>query len=563
MANFNEEFIDYLNTLHSYNAQNQNAYSERNISSPFYEKTAVRIGLGDFITNLLKTASPQMIVLTGHAGDGKTSIMYQVLKDFGLTLDPAKKQDEIVLPSGKRCLCIKDFSEFSDNEKVEVMKKAVTYPEQGNFVFMVANTGPLINTYLKLFDEPHTRESAEIALIEAMDKNTGEVSTDLPHIINIINVAAIDNTYFATAFLEKVTKEELWQGCSSCPKKDKCHIARNRRLIIANFDKVISFLEKHYIWLYEHGKRLTVRSMTEQIAYMITGGQKCDNIKKTDPIKFLFPNLFFGYKGVDSDPKAFGIFSIACAYAQHYENHRIRADEQLLIDKNYSALFTPEVATLLQDSEKYQTRSGWNEMIRRIYFFLNIVVDSTKNRIDTEDVFSPKYPKFLEIRDGKASPSKSDASFIADALSMIYIGTPTLGASTVPLTLSRKEGISQNVQFVVGEINVKKLNIIAEETKDSHFDSQRKRFRLLLKHAGEVMACELTLPMLNYFEELRKGVISTNVDPQLSHGVESLRAQLTKACAYDDEVVRMVILKNKGNEQYELDCSSGTEIEIL
>ena len=29
-------------------------------------------------------------------------------------------------------------------------------------------------------------------------------------------------------------------------------------------------------------------------------------------------------------------------------------------------------------------------------------------------------------------------------------------------------------------------------------------------------------PMLDYFEELKNGVIATNIDPQLSHGVESL-----------------------------------------
>ena len=37
--------------------------------------------------------------------------------------------------------------------------------------------------------------------------------------------------------------------------------------------------------------------MTEQLAYMITGGMSCEEVTNNDAYKYLFSNLFFGYIG--------------------------------------------------------------------------------------------------------------------------------------------------------------------------------------------------------------------------------------------------------------------------
>ena len=77
------DFVKYLNGLHNYNAQNQNAYGERNIESAYYSKTMVKIDVCNHILSLLNDQEPHIIILTGHAGDGKTSIMFQVLEELG------------------------------------------------------------------------------------------------------------------------------------------------------------------------------------------------------------------------------------------------------------------------------------------------------------------------------------------------------------------------------------------------------------------------------------------------------------------------------------------------
>ena len=67
----------------------------------------------------------------------------------------------------------------------------------------------------------------------------------------------------------------------------------------------------------------------------------------------------------------------------------------------------------------------------------------------------------------------------------------------------------------------------------------------------------LSLPMVDYFEELRNGVISTNIDPQLSHGIESMKAQLLKVVFSDSDDLEMIILNNNGYDKKSIGIEDG------
>lgn len=552
----NREFIRYLNSLHNYNAQNHNAYGEKNIENKFFKNVMVRVGLSNYILQSLKNNEPHLIVLTGHAGDGKTSIMYQVLSDLNISFEPDKKICDYSLVNGKQCRCIKDFSEIADEEKVEVLKEAVLLPNENKFVFMVANTGPLINTFGSLFSNPEESEKAKIQLIESMDSNSGDIKEIMGYKLCVINVATVDNTYFAVEFLEKITQDELWDKCSNCSKKDFCHILRNRNLIRTNKKQVYEFLNMHYIWLTEHGKRLTIRSMTEQLAYMLTGGFECNEVIHSDKYKYLFSNLFFGYVGTLCDTKASNIVAIKEARSCGYDGKRMRSDEELLVNHGYEKVFGPDMVTIISEAEqKNAYLSGWNEFLRRAYFFMNIVTDEKSIEVNYEDIFSKQFRRLLELRNGKTSPSKTDANLVCDALSMIYMGAINNEDPMIPLTLSRESGIAQNVQLITGTLMKNSIKIKMKETRDSSFDSNKKRNILLLEVNKTRLENELTLPLINYFEELKNGIISTNVDPQLSHGIESLKAELTRVVEDDNETFEMIILRNNGAKPVELEIA--------
>lgn len=236
------EFVKYLNGLHNYNAQNQNAYGEKNKQSKYYDRMQVTVDVSERIVNLIEKERPHIIILTGHAGDGKTSIMYQVLSQLKVAAPTDRPIMECSLPSGKNLICIKDFSELSDEKRINTLKDMVTAVNSGKYCFVVANTGPIINTFGDLFETEEEKESAKMDLIEAMDANNGDMQTIHGYPLTVINVAAIDNAGFAEKFLEKIQTQDLWRCCEECKKKGFCHIFTNHKLICENKDRVNEFI---------------------------------------------------------------------------------------------------------------------------------------------------------------------------------------------------------------------------------------------------------------------------------------------------------------------------------
>ena len=559
---YNEKYVAYLNSLHNYNAQNPNAYGEKNVGSEFFKEVAVKVGLCSYIEKRLQEREPHMLILTGHAGDGKTSIMYQVLTDFNIEFNTNEKISDIILPTGKACRCIKDFSELSDDEKKTVLKDCVGLPKQGQYVFMVSNTGPLINTFEELFEESQ-KEDEKMKLIDAMDQNSGAIGDYNGFKISVVNVAAVDNTSFAVRFVENIIKDSLWEKCSGCPKKDYCHIYNNRVLIVKNKQRVLEFIKDHYIWLVEHGTRLTIRSMTEQLAYMITGGSECDQVVSMEKNKMLFFNLFFGYIGLKNNDRANSILAVREAKQCGYDKKRLRADEKLLIDCDYQILFGEDINSILVETHKRDGNiAGWVEFLRRAYIFTNIITDKTQRTFDSEDVFSKQFENYLRIRSGEVKPAKQDTNLVIDALSMMYLGKVADNSTNdIPITLNKTAGLTQNVQLVTGSIRTRNMSLVAKETKDSVFEEGNKRYELKLKVDKKVLNNVVTLPMLDYFDELRNGVISTSIDPQLTHGVESLKAQLAEECN-DEEggPVEMIVLQNNKSIDYRLEISEDLKV---
>lgn len=289
---------------------------------------------------------------------------------------------------------------------------------------------------------------------------------------------------------------------------------------------------------------------------MLTGGFECNEVIHSDKYKYLFSNLFFGYVGTLCDTKASNIVAIKEARSCGYDGKRMRSDEELLVNHGYEKVFGPDMVTIISEAEqKNAYLSGWNEFLRRAYFFMNIVTDEKSIEVNYEDIFSKQFRRFLELRNGKTSPSKTDANLVCDALSMIYMGAINNEDPMIPLTLSRESGIAQNVQLITGTLMKNSIKIKMKETRDSSFDSNKKRNILLLEVNKTRLENELTLPLINYFEELKNGIISTNVDPQLSHGIESLKAELTRVVEDDNETFEMIILRNNGAKPVELEIA--------
>ena len=227
-------------------------------------------------------------------------------------------------------------------------------------------------------------------------------------------------------------------------------------------------------------------------------------------------------------------------------------------DDKYTRIFSKEVADIIKSAElKNGSISGWDEFLKRTYIFMNINTDDTKTSNDLEDIFSKQFSNYLSFRKGLTKPSKTDFNLVNDALSMIFLGTIT-NEQFIQITLSRDTGITQNVQLVTGTLMRKNIKLITEKSKDSRYNN-KDRYILKLTVSDRVLSTDISLPLLNYFDELKNGIIATNIDPQLSHGIESIKAEIS-ALDDDEDTFELIVLKNSGMDSITLSVNDKNEL---
>jgi len=546
MENQNKDYIAYLNSLHSASADNKNAYAETNITSPFFSKTAVHRNVGNYILDCLLNAAAFLLVLTGHAGDGKTSLLVQVLLDWGIIREGEVLDSErrFLMPNGKFCTYVKDFSEDVAEVQIQKLRRYVELVKKGEYVFLVANTGPLIAAFGEVFSR-----KLQTRLVNAIDRNDGAAELYKDVRVSVLNAATLDNSSFVKPFLAKVLASDLWIPCEECEKYGCCPIFANAKLVMSASDRVTEFITDHYIWQQEHDRKLTIRQIVAHLTYSLTGGLNCADIRcmtiklGVSQYKFnhLFSNLFFGYEGFKRDRYGSKLIAIKEILSAQYDQRRLNADEQLFIQENLQSLL-PEVRQMIEDIRGWnqETTTSWRAAVRRAYFLFNTNPDSNDYEQMMRSVFSPQFPRYLKLRRGEHT-NLLDRKLIVSALQMLFTGVSS-SSEDVKITFMRSSGMMQSVQMILKKIDGLDFKLISEDAND--FDCTVIRKRLILSVENTEIHAEITLPMLDYFDEIRRGAIATNIDPMLSHGIDSIKAQLISSCTPDEYLLRLATMSD-------------------
>ncbi|WMJ22914.1 hypothetical protein RBG61_13115 [Paludicola sp. MB14-C6] len=554
----NESYIRYLNSLHNVDAKNENAIAEASQNNPYFKDVMVKRPIVDFITNCLMNEEPHIILITGHAGDGKTSVLIQALDELQALQGPLNISDEVKLVNGNQCVYIKDFSEFSADERRSKLKECFVQTQNGKHVVLVANTGPLLNTFLE-----EMGVQSQMTLINAIDENKGDIIAINNCKIRAVNIAGIDNSSFAIPFLKNLVSEKCFEKCKECKKSRCCPILFNRNMILENESKIFDFLHNHFIWQQEHGKRLTIRQIIAQITFALTAGLDCKDVKIIDNKSYLFKHLFsnalFGYNGFDINQKASSIQAIEDIQTNGYDRKCLISDEDLFIRQDITALH-PGIQELILDMKNHYSCVNsikWNQALRRMYILFNIETNDIKNAETTKTVFSKKFPRYLELRNGK-SPNNDDKVLIMEAFSILFVGYICKNIKELPITLNRGNGISQSVQLLLGEISNKYINLKTIDTGSNLFEKDQKK-QLFIEAFGYRINQPISLPLLNYFEEIRSGAISTDISPQLTHGIDSIKAQMISLCRenQDSESIELLVMETKGYGNIKLQETDG------
>lgn len=328
-------FIAYLNSLHNLGAGGANALAETQALNPYFAALYQPFSVVKTVITALQDGENRVVVLTGHAGDGKSTVALDVLKHLrGLSptepLTHALQEREIAHSPNGPVTIVKDMSELSAETRLQWLGEA--FNQSGSWL-VISNTGPLLNS-LSEFGKPWMATSdLENRLLELMDapyaggELISHTLTGLPKDLVILNLTRLDNVELGAQVLTKMLNHPAWADCANCPAETACPLRLNREAL----QSLETALEERVRWVYQrltrYEQRLTLRQMVAHLALSLTGGMDCKEAQRQveDSIaegpekgveglaKILFSETFFGYRNGKVWEKAEGLRAVALA----------------------------------------------------------------------------------------------------------------------------------------------------------------------------------------------------------------------------------------------------------
>lgn len=549
-------FVDYLNSMNNATSGNVNALAESQVTNKFYEYIRVDRKLGEFIVRNIKTKQNKCYILTGHAGDGKTSLLVQVLKKLDLIRENEKlKVSEICIKGDIKLMYVKDMSEISSKEQSRLLKEALDAPSKGMSSILISNTGPLIKSFRELLTEDDNEvDRIEDIILKQLDENKSESIKLGNYEWYLINIARIENIGFVNKIINNICNEYLWEKCINCKNKDKCPMYFNYKFVNRNKERVISFVETFYRWLQENDKRVTIRQMIAQISYAFTGNRKCSEIGRVDKTKYYkfnynFANLFFGYRGIQKIQDATQIKAISLLQDMNLDSISLNEDYAMFVKGDFSC-FDDELKNIISDvwnkfsreiysgiSEKndiYRKQKEMRKAIRRFFLVFSQVENDDDLRNVYNQIYGEMFSYYNELISKEESPRKLRAlrNKIFEALSIKNVGAVS-EEQVLYLTLRRNDDVFQNVYLLLGKVKLDELQVI-QCKRSVEIEDVEEAYDLKLIINGK-SKFKLSLPILMYFSAMVNGEISTSINPSLSHGLAELDSLLLEEFRKNNE----------------------------
>lgn len=548
------DFVAYLNSINNIGGDSTGSLAEAQVKTQYYDKIKIDRKLGRYITDSVLTKNHKAFILTGHAGDGKTSILVQVLKDLHYLGENEGLQEQKEFPD---FFYVKDMSEIGDERQAQILQKTLSVPANGKTSLLISNTGPLLQAFTTLektrkesFGE-HFTEADKIELqsklLKQLDVNADEPVSLAGYQFMLINIARVDNVAFASKILRKIIDSDLWAGCATCHYVDRCPIRNNVTLVAQQFDRVSAFVENYYRFLYENDKRMTIRQMVGQLSYALTGNLSCEYIGRKllkEPFfNYNFANLFFGFYGIKEKQDAEQIKGIKQIRILGLDKIALDVDYRLFVNQDYSFFLPAIQEQLIELSKKYRkhyqlssadssissderkVETDLRRAVRRFYLVFSLCEDKNQLNNIFNQIFGANYTDYYQMISGKVSKPvlRKLQSTVFQALYMKNTGAVADGQTELPLTLRREGDVFQNVMLVLGMVNKNDLEIIQVPCGNTFEDNTEKQALYLRLKNGKF---KLNLPMVNYFQNMIAGSIASNNNPALTHGIATLDALL-------------------------------------
>lgn len=547
-------YINYLNTLHNANAGNSGAIAESQVKNDYYKHIEVERNIASKIFRKLEDENI-LLILTGHAGDGKTALLSQVLEKTGNFSKGNILEKKGYLKIGnKNLFYLKDFSEFNRVEQYINLEEAIANSSFGSSI-LVTNVGPLMDNLKTYFmNLGISVEDAEDEILNAIDSNKGDylIINGIKRNIIIFNIAKINNTSFIPEFIDKILDEKLWKD------EEYSHsiLYKNFEILSQNKERVKVIVEKFYQWLYEHDQRSTIRQIIAHLAYSLTGNLELDFSYSLDFSTNNFGHFFFGYKNESVDNSALQIDSIRKIQKLNLDERPFHIDYKYFVEGKFEHM-NNQILDYYKNRIFIDMELSIFKEVRKSFRRMYIFFSEDETQLVLKDLFGETYLEYLNMKQKGETNLEFDET-IFRALYKIFSGQPLENSSKtkIYITLRREGSFIQNIQLIQGEIKRKNIKIGFKQNENEFAE---KEFEILLKVKSQrenETEIKLTYPIIEYFIELEKGAVKTDIDPHLSNGIDSIKAKLGALFAYDEDeldTISLLVRTNEGNEVYNLE----------
>jgi len=541
-------FVAYLNSMLNLDAGGENATAEAQARENLFGCIHVPHPMASAIEEYIMGEDQCHVILTGHAGDGKTTIgleLYCKLRCLPIDRPLGKslgKREDINNTSGLSIVIIKDFSEWSSKERQDILSEMLDSNKKR--FLLISNTGTLLDAFRK-------REIAcgryplimENKLLRALGSAVQE-ELDIGVRVRVINLAMQDNLEIADKIFTNLVKENHWSDCTTNPCQESCQIHRNLQMIRHNLMLIRNRLFLAYRRMSEYGIRLTLRQLAAHLAYMLTRGDSCQTMQEiihheaTEvSSKHLFFNLFFGDDGKVPDPRTDQLQAVRCIREQDFGLCCSPVWERRLwmSVQDYDFVFdtaeTSEIFKILR--EKGRRDASARNQVRRLLYFLNHLPQVGGNRFVISFLNSPKIMDFDSWQKPKGlTAAKKTLNFLREAIlhvlqehfTGIRLPERTPQGHYLYITLNRKSAeIRQGAQIVLARFLAKDFQLQMEEHSDG---IGRVRYIPAICWKGGKLKLLLDLPFLDYVVMRNQGEISSSLRGHYLNRMEDFKGKL-------------------------------------
>lgn len=584
-------FISYLNTLQNLDASSGNALAENQACKEWFYRIQVKHPLTERIYYEL-TSNKKHVILTGHAGDGKTTIglelyrkIFGCLPDAPLSKALGKREDLKV--KGSQISIIKDFSEWDDDKRLDVIKEAES--KNSIPILLISNTGTLLDAFHRLAKQrdKHSWLSLESTWLESF-------SSPFPKIVKhnnteflVINLAMFDNLALARKIFEKMIDAQQWESCDRCREYGVCCIRRNVALLQSN-PVAVDRMFQIYRRLFEYGERFTVRQLIAHMAYLITAGMEYEDIVEhaNRPIppplaELLFFNRFFGDNGRVPDADACQLKIVRVLRNSEIGEKTCPMWERRLWLRNNKSDIHLNAKDMNEDFEglrrigagmktkgtHYQGPLGQKHarrQVRRMLYFLYDAKEVNGNHAFQIDTYLSSFllsAMLLDLSKWRKRPDqfnkKAEIELRQKILHVLQehftgIRLPEKASfdTSLYITLNRNvRDVRQSAQIVLADFRVKDFQIQWIQNQEEFFMAPMLEF----KGIGPLRTAQLKLelPFLDYVMMRHKGEIGQALQTSFVDRLERFKAQLIKLARTDSDNHKVMLLRLQTNHTFQ------------